>query len=65
VRDLLATCRKLAEEGQTIVIVEQNISAAMSLASRAYILNNGHVVEEMTTQAMRARPEVLHRYLGV
>jgi branched-chain amino acid transport system ATP-binding protein len=65
VRDLLATCRALAEAGQTIVVVEQNISAALSLASRAYILNNGHVVEEMTTQALRARPEVLHRYLGV
>ena len=28
VRDLLATCRELAEAGQTIVLVEQNISAA-------------------------------------
>jgi branched-chain amino acid transport system ATP-binding protein len=65
VRDLLATCRALAEAGQTIVVVEQNISAAMSLADRAYILNNGHVVEELTAQAMRERPEVLHRHLGV
>ncbi|HXT78456.1 MAG TPA: ABC transporter ATP-binding protein [Acetobacteraceae bacterium] len=65
VRDLLATCRTLAEAGQTIVVVEQNISAAMSLASRVYILNNGHIVEEMTTQAVRAQPDVLHRYLGV
>src|SRR6478609_6763937 len=31
VRDLLATCRKLADAGQTIVVVEQNISAALSL----------------------------------
>jgi len=65
VRDLLATCRALAEAGQTIVVVEQNISAAMTLASRLYVLNNGHIVEEMTTAAARARPELLHRYLGV
>ncbi len=65
VRDLLATCRRLAEAGQTIVLVEQNISAAMSLASRVYILNNGHIVEELTAEAVRAQPEVLHRYLGV
>src|SRR5689334_24988082 len=65
VRDLLATCRALAQAGQTIVVVEQNITAALSLASRAYIINNGHIVEEMTTQALRARPEVLHRHLGV
>jgi branched-chain amino acid transport system ATP-binding protein len=65
VRDLLATCRALAESGQTIVLVEQNVSAALSLADRIYILNNGHVVEEMTSQAARSQPEVLHRYLGV
>lgn len=65
VRDLLSTCRSLAEAGQTIVIVEQNITAAMSLADRVYILNNGHLVEEMTAATARARPEALHRYLGV
>jgi len=65
VRDLLATCRALAEAGQTIIVVEQNISAAMSLADRAYILNNGHIVEETTADAVRAQPELLHRHLGV
>src|SRR5262252_4033917 len=65
VRDLLATCRTLAEAGQTIVVVEQNISAALSLADRVYVINNGHVVEETTAQAAREQPEVLHRYLGV
>jgi branched-chain amino acid transport system ATP-binding protein len=65
VRDLLATCRALAQTGQTIVVVEQNISAAMSLADRIYIINNGHIVEEMTAQAVRDQPMVLHRHLGV
>jgi branched-chain amino acid transport system ATP-binding protein len=65
VRDLLGICRQLAEAGQTIVVVEQNITAAMSLAHRAYIINNGHIVEEMTDAQMKASPEILHRYLGV
>jgi branched-chain amino acid transport system ATP-binding protein len=65
VRDLLATCRTLAEAGQTIIVVEQNISAAISLANRFYILNNGHMVEEISAQAVRAQPELLHRHLGV
>jgi branched-chain amino acid transport system ATP-binding protein len=65
VRDLLATCRMLAAGGQTIVIVEQNVSAALSLADRVYVLYNGHIVEELTVQAARSRPEVLHRHLGV
>ncbi|HVW36760.1 MAG TPA: ABC transporter ATP-binding protein, partial [Pirellulales bacterium] len=65
VRDLLATCRALAAAGQTIVVVEQNISAAMSLADRVYVLNNGHIVETLSSQAVREQPEVLHRHLGV
>ena len=65
VRDLLATCRRLAQAGQTILIVEQNISAAMSLAYRVYIQNNGHLVQQLTAKEVHERPEVLHRHLGV
>jgi branched-chain amino acid transport system ATP-binding protein len=65
VRDLLATCRALAEAGQTIVVVEQNVSAALSLADRVYVLNNGHIVEEMTAETANSRREILHRHLGV
>ena len=65
VRDLLGICRRLADAGQTIIIVEQNISAVVSLAHRAYIINNGHIVEERTTEQLKTQPEVLHRYLGV
>jgi branched-chain amino acid transport system ATP-binding protein len=46
-------------------VVEQNISAALSLANRVYIINNGHVVEEMTAQTAHGHPELLHRHLGV
>jgi branched-chain amino acid transport system ATP-binding protein len=46
-------------------VVEQNISAALTLADRIYIINNGHVVESLTRQAVKAQPEILHRYLGV
>jgi branched-chain amino acid transport system ATP-binding protein len=65
VRDLLATCRALAEAGQTIIVVEQNVTAAMALAHRVYVINNGHIVEGLSADAIRAKPEVLHRHLGV
>lgn len=65
VRDLLSVCKKLAQEGQTIVIVEQNIAAALSISNRAYILNNGHVVFDGTPGDLKAQPEILARYLGV
>jgi ABC-type branched-subunit amino acid transport system ATPase component len=45
--------------------VEQNISAAMSLADRVDVINNSHIVEAMTAQAVSDQPEVLQRHLGV
>jgi len=65
VRDLMKACRELAAAGQTIVLVEQNLPATLALAQRVYMINNGHIVHEGSTQEIRQQPEVLHRYLGV
>jgi branched-chain amino acid transport system ATP-binding protein len=65
VRDLLAICKQLAADGQTIIIVEQNLAAALSIASRAYILNNGHVVFDGSSTELEASPDILSRYLGI
>jgi branched-chain amino acid transport system ATP-binding protein len=65
VRDLMQACRDLAAAGQTIVLVEQNLAATLALASRIYVLNNGHIAHEGTAHDLKAQPEILHRYLGV
>ncbi|QEA13653.1 ABC transporter ATP-binding protein [Comamonas flocculans] len=65
VQDLIRVCHDLAKAGQTIVLIEQNLAAAMALASRAYILNNGQIVHEGTTAELKKQPEVIQRYLGV
>jgi branched-chain amino acid transport system ATP-binding protein len=65
VRDLVHACRQLAEAGQTIVLVEQNIAATLALAHRVYIVNNGHIVHEGSASELKAQPQILHRYLGV
>ena len=65
VRDLVEACRELAAAGQTIVLVEQNLAATLALAQRVYIINNGHIVHEGPAQEIKARPEVLQRYLGI
>ncbi|HYL31723.1 MAG TPA: ABC transporter ATP-binding protein [Stellaceae bacterium] len=65
VQDLLGICRRLAVEGRTIVIVEQNVEAALSLAQRCYILNNGHMVYEGTPADLRRDPDFMHRHLGI
>ncbi|WP_158931837.1 ABC transporter ATP-binding protein [Acidisphaera sp. S103] len=65
VHDLVRVCRDLAATGLTIIVVEQNIAAALNLANRAYILNNGHVVHEGVTEELRRDPSILRRHLGV
>jgi len=65
VRDLIKACRALAASGQTIVLVEQNLAATLTLASRVYIINNGHLAHEGPAQELKAQPEKLQRYLGV
>lgn len=65
VQDLVKACRELAAAGQTIVLVEQNVAAAIALAQRVYIINNGHIVQESSAAEIKASPEILHRHLGV
>jgi branched-chain amino acid transport system ATP-binding protein len=65
VRDLMKACRDLAAAGQTIILVEQNVAAAIALAKRAYVINNGHIVQESSAEEIKSSPEILHRHLGV
>jgi branched-chain amino acid transport system ATP-binding protein len=65
VQNLLEVCRELATRGQTIVIVEQNVRAALSLAHRAYVLDKGRIVFEGSAEELQASPDVMDRYLGV
>ena len=65
VRDLVEVTKRLAAEGRTIVVVEQNVAAALSLADRVYILNNGHVAWEGTPRDLMASPETMTTFLGV
>jgi branched-chain amino acid transport system ATP-binding protein len=65
VRDLVETTRKLAADGHTILVVEQNIRAAMRLAHRCYVMSKGRIVFEGTPHDLESQPEIMHRYLGV
>ena len=52
-------------EGSTILLVEQNAQVALSLADRGYVLSNGRVVAQGTTDVLRADAEMMQRYLAV
>ena len=65
VRDLVRVSRELAAQGRTIVLVEQNVVAALSFADRVYVLNNGHVVWQGTPAGLEADPAMMKTHLGV
>jgi branched-chain amino acid transport system ATP-binding protein len=65
VHQLLDICGRLAAAGQTILIVEQNVFAVLSLAHRCYVLNNGHMVFDGPPDALRADKDLMQLHLGV
>ena len=56
--------RSLHEAGTTILLVEQNAQAALSVADRAYVLETGRIVTEGEGKALLASPEIKKAYLG-
>jgi branched-chain amino acid transport system ATP-binding protein len=65
VESLVATCRGLVEEGVGLLLVEQNLGVATSLAERQLVMVAGEVVAETTAEALLADPGAQQRYLGV
>jgi branched-chain amino acid transport system ATP-binding protein len=65
VEDLMETIGRLNSEGMTILIVEQDVQAALERASRGYVLETGHVVLDGTAEALLGDQRVRQAYLGV
>ena len=57
--------QRLREEGRTILLVEQNARAALSLADYGYVLETGRLVAEGPTQELRDFELVRKAYLGI
>ena len=54
----------LNQEGTTILLVEQNARMALKFAQRGYVLENGNLVLEGSSEALLDNPEVKNAYLG-
>jgi uncharacterized protein (UPF0261 family)/ABC-type branched-subunit amino acid transport system ATPase component len=58
--------RRLAEEGEiAVLLIEQNLGVATSVASRIAVMVNGRLVREMPAQALAQDQELQQRLLGV
>lgn len=65
VLDMFKAIRHINDQGTSVLLVEQNVAMAMSIASRAYVLEEGRVVSEGDAQDLLQRPEIQKAYLGI
>jgi branched-chain amino acid transport system ATP-binding protein len=65
VETLIQTIKDLAAAGMGLLVVEQNLGVATSLAERQLVMVAGTIATETTASALLADPEAQKRYLGV
>jgi branched-chain amino acid transport system ATP-binding protein len=64
VQHMFEMIAKINQQGVTILLVEQNVQAALELAHRAYLLENGRIVGEGNGQELLSFESVRSSYLG-
>ncbi|HUG51799.1 MAG TPA: ABC transporter ATP-binding protein, partial [Terrimesophilobacter sp.] len=65
VDEILEQLPGIAASGTSILLVEQDVDAALTIAERAYVLETGHVVLSGSAADLLADPRVQESYLGV
>jgi branched-chain amino acid transport system ATP-binding protein len=64
VDEIMASIRKLREEGLTVLLVEQAAAYALELADRGYVLKNGEIFFSGAAAELRGDERVVRGYLG-
>jgi branched-chain amino acid transport system ATP-binding protein len=62
---LIGTFQRLSQEGLAILVVEQNLAMATSLAERQLVMVAGRIAAETTSKELVSDPEAQRRWLGV
>jgi branched-chain amino acid transport system ATP-binding protein len=65
VQEVMQTMRRLKETGLAIVLVEQNLPLALSVADRAHIISKGRVVFGGDPEEIRSDAQLRTKYLGI
>jgi len=64
VKDIFSIIRKLRDEGNTVLLVEQNAKAALGVADRGYVLETGRIILEEKAEDLLSNRNVQRAYLG-
>ena len=65
VKVLFRAIQEVNASGTAVLLVEQNVTMALDIAARAYLLDEGHIVAHGTPEAIAADPELRRTYLGI
>jgi branched-chain amino acid transport system ATP-binding protein len=65
VEGLVETLRTLVGEGMNLLLIEQNLGVATTVAERQLVMVAGRIFTETTAEALRTDPELQQRFLGV
>jgi branched-chain amino acid transport system ATP-binding protein len=65
IEQLIETCKKLEQEGVAILLIEQNLGVATSLAERQLVMVAGSIALETTAERLLGDPGAQRRFLGV
>jgi len=63
-KDIFATISRVASEGCTVLLVEQNARSALRIAHRGYVLETGRIVLQGTAEELLQNRDVQRAYLG-
>jgi branched-chain amino acid transport system ATP-binding protein len=64
VREIFQAVARIAAEGRTVLLVEQNARGALHIAHRGYVLETGRIVLTGAAEELLANREVQRAYLG-
>ncbi|GMT43638.1 MAG: ABC transporter ATP-binding protein [bacterium] len=65
VKDMMAAIKEIADKGTTIILVEQNIHASLNISNRAYVLEQGYVVNSGNAKQLLDDPSVQKAFMGI
>ena len=65
VGEIFRVLGEVHQAGVTVLLVEQNVFKTLSVADRAYVLENGRIVLEGTGSELLANPHIRQAYLGI
>ena len=64
VKQMFETIKGINEQGTTVLLAEQNAFAALKIAHRAYVIENGRLVMEGDKDAMLGNEDIRKAYIG-